>query len=407
MKELFTKEQVRAWLKENDLKDVKSIEDAFVDQIKDVLQEALETEMTHQIGYSKYDWKNKETENSRNGHTKKTVKSRFGEIDLQIPRDNDAEFEPTIVKKHERMLSDSTEDKITSMYARGMSTRDIDSQIRSIYGYGVSSEMVTTITNKIIPIAKEWQNRPLKPIYPILYLDGIMFNVNQDAHITNKTVYLVYGITIEGKKEILGIWIGEAESAKFWMGVVADLRNRGVKDILIACVDGLKGFKEAIKSTFQQTEIQKCIVHQIRNCTKFVNYKDRKAFCADMREMYTAPNEEAGLAALQRFEDKWGGRYGYAIKSWKENWPELSTFFKYPPEIRRMIYTTNIIENFNRRIRQRTKNKSSFPTDESLFKMLYLIVIDASEKWTMPVQNWGIIINQMRVYFGERVDKYL
>lgn len=219
MKKLFTKEQVRAWLKENDLKDIKSIEDAFVDQIKDVLQEALETEMNHELGYSKYDWKNKETDNSRNGHTKKTVKSRFGEIDLQIPRDTDAEFEPIIVKKHERMLSDSTEDKITSMYAHGMSTRDIDSQVRSIYGYGASAEMVSTITNKIMPIAKEWQNRPLKPIYPILYLDGIMFNVNQDAHITNKTAYLVYGITIEGKKEILGIWIGEAESAKFWMSV--------------------------------------------------------------------------------------------------------------------------------------------------------------------------------------------
>lgn len=407
METLFTKEQVRNWLKENNLTSIKSIEDAFVGQMKDVLQEALEAEMNHELGYSKYDWKNKETENSRNGHSKKTVKSRFGEIELKIPRDIKNEFEPIIVKTHERIVSDSIEDKITSMYAHGMSTRDIDSMVKSIYGIEVSAEMVTKITDKIIPLAKTWQNRGLKPFYPIIYLDGVVFYVNQDGHIVNKTAYLVYSINIDGKKEILGIWIGESESAKFWMTVISDLRNRGVQDILIACVDGLKGFKEAIKSTFPDTEIQKCIVHQIRNSTKFVNYKDRKPFCADLKEIYTAPNEQAGLDALERFEKKWGDRYGYAAKSWRDNWPELSTFFRYPPEIRRIIYTTNAIENFNRQIRKYTKSKSSFPSDESLFKMLYLIVRDASEKYTMPVPNWGIVVNQLRVYFGARMEKYL
>ncbi len=407
MKPLFTKEQARTFLRENDLKDAKSIEDAFIAQIKDVLQEALDEELTHELGYSKYDWKNKQTDNSRNGHTRKTVRSRFGNIDLKIPRDTVGEFDPVIVKKHERSLSDSLEDKIIGLYAKGMSNRDLHEEIKELYGVEVSAEMVSRITDKIIPIAKEWQNRPLDPIYPILYLDGIVFNVQQDSQVTKKTVYLVFGINLEGKKDVLGIWIGEAESAKFWMKVLVDLKNRGVKDILIASVDGLKGFKEAIGSVFPETEVQGCIVHQIRNSTKFVNYKDRKEFCNNMKAVYTAPNEEAGLTALDKFEETWGGKYSYAIKSWRNNWNELATFFKYPEEIRRIMYTTNAIENLNRRIRKVTKTKSSFPTDESLFKLLYLIIIDTSKKWSMPHREWGTIINHLRIYFSERVDAYL
>lgn len=407
MSKLFTRDQARDWLRQNGLKDGKSITNAFISEIKDVLQEALEEEMTASLGYSRYDWKNKQTDNSRNGHTKKTLRSQFGEIDLQIPRDAEGEFEPVIVKKHERTMSNDLEDMIISLFAQGTSTRDIGVHMQKVYGLDVSAEMVTRITDKILPIAKEWQNRQLNELYPIIYLDGIVFNVNKDGHIIKKTAYLVFAITIEGKKDILGIWIGEAESSKFWMTVLADLKNRGVKDLLIASVDGLKGFEEAIRATFPKTEIQKCIVHQIRNSTRFVNYKDRKAFCGDMREIYTAPNEDAGLAALDRFDERWGSKYLYALKSWRENWQCLSTFFKYPPEIRRLIYTTNPIENFNRRIRKITKNKSSFPTDDSLFKILYLIVMDASEKWIMPIQNWGIILNQLQVYFGERVDAYL
>lgn len=407
MSKLFTQEQARAWLRANNLKDAKSIETAFVAEIKDVLQEALEEEMNHELGYTRYDWKNKETDNSRNGHTKKTVKGKFGHITLDIPRDANGEFEPVIVKKHERTISTELEDLIRSLFAKGVSDRDINSHMKEIYGINVSAEMVSNITDKILPVAKEWQNRELNGMYPIIYLDGIIFSVRQDGMVIKKTGYVVFAVTIEGKKEVLGIWIGETESSKFWMSVLADLKNRGVNDILIASVDGLSGFEEAIKSIYSKTEIQKCVVHQIRNSTKFVNYKDRKAFCADMKEIYTAPNEEAGLAALDKFEEKWGAKYGYAIKSWRTNWPLLSTFFKYPPEIRRLIYTTNPIENFNRQIRKITKTKGAFPTDDSLFKILYLIVEDASEKWTMPLHNWGTIVNQLRLYFGERIDAYL
>ena len=404
---LFTREQAREWLRENNLKDGKSIENAFISEISDVLQEALEEEMNTTLGYSKYDWKNKQTDNSRNGHTKKTVRSKLGEFELKIPRDTNGDFEPIIVKRHERTISTSLEDTIIALFAQGTTTRDISAHMEKVYGLDVSAEMVTRITDKILPIAREWQNRQLNEVYPIVYLDGIMFNVYKDGHIVKKTGYVVFAITLEGKKDVLGIWIGEAESSKFWMSVLSDLKNRGVKDILIASVDGLTGFKEAIQATFPRTEVQKCIVHQVRTSTKYVNYKDRKAFCQDMKEIYTAPNEDAGLDALDRFEEKWGGKYSYAIKSWRSNWEILSTFFKYPPEIRRLIYTTNPIENFNRKIRKVTKNKGSFPTDESLFKILYLIVVSASEKWILPLPNWGLILNQLHVYFSERLDAYL
>lgn len=244
-------------------------------------------------------------------------------------------------------------------------------------------------------------------MYPVIFLDGIVFNVRQDGVVTKKTAYVVFAINVEGRKEVLGIWIGEAESSKFWMTVLTDLRNRGVQDILIASVDGLSGFEEAIKASYSMTDVQRCIVHQIRNSTRFVSHKDRKQFCDDMKEIYTAPNEEAGLLALDRFEEKWRGKYLYAVKSWRVNWPCLSTFFKYPPEIRQLIYTTNPIENFNRSIRKVTKTKSSFPTDDSLFKILYLIVIDTSEKWTQPIKHWGVILNQLTVYFKERVQSYI
>jgi putative transposase len=407
VKPLCTKDQIRCFLRENNLRDAKSIEDAFIAQIKDVLQEALEEELTHELGYSKYDWKNKDSDNLRNGHTKKTVKSKYGDVDLQIPRDSAGEFEPVIVKKHERRLTGSIEDKIIGLYAKGMSNRDIFDSMQDLYGIEVSAEMVTRITDKVLPLAREWQNRPLEPVYPILYLDGMVFPVQQDGQVIKKTVYLVFGVTLEGRKDVLGIWIGEAESAKFWMKVLVDLKNRGVADVLIASVDGLKGFKEAIESVFPQTDIQQCVIHQIRNSAKYVSYKDLKAFCADMKTIYTAPNEEAGLGAHPPLEEAWGGKYGYAIKSWRSNWRNLATFFKYPAEIRRIIYTTNTIENLNRQMRKVTKNKSSFPTDDALFKLLYLAVMDASKKWTTALRDWSTIINQLRIYYGERIDNYL
>lgn len=408
MGKIFTREQARQFLKENKLADGKSVEDAFIDSFKDVLQEILEAELDHELGYSKYDWKNKETSNNRNGHTGKTVRSRLGgKVRIKVPRDAKGEFEPVVVKKHERKVSDSIDEMIIGMYAKGMSTRDIKEHVASAYGLDVSAEMVTRITDKVLPLAREWQNRPLEPLYAILYLDGVVFNVVQDGQVTKKTAYTIYGINVDGYKEVLGVWIGEVESSKFWMRVLVDLKNRGVKDILIACVDGLKGFPEAIESAYPKTEIQRCIVHQIRYSTRFVSYKDRKPFCKDMKKIYTAPNEEEGKRALDEFENEWGDKYPYAIKSWRDNWEQLSTFFKYPEEIRRIIYTTNTIESFHRTIRKVTKTKSSFPTDDSLFKLLYLVVIDKSEKWTMPIQNWGTILNQLGIYFGERITKYI
>ena len=403
---LLTKEKIREIARNSNF-DAELMADKLAAQYKEILQEALEAEMDNELGYSKYDWKNKENTNSRNGHSKKTVSSRYGKMELKIPRDIEGNFDPVTVKTHDRMVNPSIDDKIISMYARGMSTRDINDQIKEIYGIDVSADMVSRITDKVIPLAKEWQNRSLQEVYPLLFLDGIMFNVKQDGQLTIKTVYIVYAINLEGMKEILGIWIGEAESAKFWMNVVCDLQVRGVKDIFIASVDGLNGFEEAICSVFPKTEIQRCIVHQIRTSTKFVSYKDRKKFCKDMKEIYNSPNEESGLAALDKFEEIWGKQYPYAIKSWRNNWKNISTFFKYPKEIRKIIYTTNHIENFNRAIRKVTKTKSSFPTEESLLKLLYLIVMDKTEKWTMPIHNWSLIINQLGIYFQERLTNYL
>lgn len=406
MKQILTKEQAREIARSSNF-DAELMADKLVAQYKDILQEALEAEMDDELGYSKYDWKNKMNTNSRNGHSKKTVSSKFGEVDLKIPRDIEGNFEPVTVKKHDRCVNPSIDDRIISMYAKGMSTRDINSQMREIYGIDVSADMVSRITDKVIPLAKEWQNRPLQSVYPLIFLDGIVFDVRQDGQMTKKTAYVVYGINLVGMKEILGIWLGEAESSKFWMNVVRDLQTRGVKDVFIASVDGLNGFEDAICSVFPKTEIQRCVVHQIRASTKYVSYKDRKKFCSDMRQIYTSPNEKAGLEALGKFEQIWGKKYQYAIKSWRDNWKNLATFFKYPQEIRKIIYTTNHIENFNREIRKVTKTKSSFPTEDSLLKLLYLIVIDKTEKWTMPVRDWSLIINQMGVYFGERLTNHL
>lgn len=407
MEKLFTKEQAREFIKKNNLFDAEKLADTLVSGYKDILQEALEAEMDQELGYSKYDWKNKERTNSRNGHSKKAVNSKYGKIELDIPRDTEHKFDPITVKTHERRVNPSMDERIISMYAKGVSDRDIHAHMQEIYGINVSAELVSKITDKVLPLAREWQNRPLDEVYPIIFLDGIVFPVRQDGQIVKKTVYVVFGINLEGKKEVLGIWIGEAESSKFWMSVLTDLQMRGVKDILIASVDGLKGFEQAISAVYPKTEIQQCIVHQIRTSTKFVSYKDRKQFCADMRLIYTAANEKQGLEALDEFEKRWGKKYSYAVKSWHNNWKNLATFFKYPQEIRKIIYTTNHIENFNRTIRKITKTKSSFPTDDSLLKLLYLITMDNTKKWTMPIREWGTIVNQLSVYFGERITPYL
>ncbi len=405
--ESMTRQEAKDFLKKNKITDIAGIENALKRQYKDMLQAALEAEMDDALGYSKYDWKNKETSNSRNGHSKKTVQTTHGKLELDIPRDVNGEFEPVIVKKHERTLPHKTEDVIFSLYARGLSTRDINAQMRELYGVDLSAETISRITDKILPVAREWQERPLEEVYVFTYLDGIVFNVNRDGVVQKTTGYVVYGITVNGMKDVLGIWVGEAESSKFWMKVLVDLKNRGVKDIFIASVDGLNGFEQAIHAVFPKTEVQNCIVHQIRNACKFVSYKDLKQFCADMKPIYHAPNEQAGREALDAFETKWGAKYGYAVKSWRDKWGVLSTFFKYPEEIRRMMYTTNPIEGINRRLRKVTKTKGSFPSEEALFKLLYLVVQEMTRKWTLPVKNWSSVIQQLGVYFGERVEGYL
>jgi putative transposase len=400
---LFTREMIRQCIKENNLRDGKSILDFLKTSFGEFIQEALEAEMDEELGYSRYDYKEKEGTNSRNGHHKKVLKTEMGNVEIRVPQDTEGEFEPQIVPKHSREVSPTIHDAILSMYAKGMSTPDINSHLKRIYGFEVSAETVSRITDKILPIAKEWQNRPLDRVYPIIFLDGVVFNVVEDGTTRKKTAYIVYGINTEGYKEILGIWLGEAESSKFWMIVLSELRERGVKDILIASVDGLNGFSEAIKGIYPNTEIQRCIVHQIRNSSKFVPWKDRKAFCADMKKIYNAINEEQALSSFSEFSERWGKKYPYAIRSWENNWNELMTFMKYPAEIRQLIYTTNPIEAFNRGIRKVTKTKTSFRTTDSLFKLLYLVSQDIEEKWTLPIRNWGLILNQLMVYFEGRI----
>ena len=288
-----------------------------------------------------------------------------------------------------------------------MSTRDIQDHFNDLYGSEVSPTLISNVTNKILPLVKEWQNRPLEALYPIIFMDAIHFKVRYEGRIQSKAAYVVLGITVEDLKEVLGIWIGESESSKFWLLVLNELKNRGVQDILIACTDNLNGFSEAIQATFPETEVQKCIVHQIRNSVKFVGYKDLKPVTADLKPIYKASTEEQALEALSDFDEKWGKRYPIITKSWMDNWTELATFFKYPEELRRIIYTTNLIEGFHRQLRKPTKSKSVFPSDESLIKMLYLVTMDVTKKWTMKVQNWGQILSQFVIFFENRVTDYI
>jgi transposase-like protein len=405
MGKYFTREQVKGFLAENKIENGKDLQDAFKDLFKDFFQEAFESELEDELGYSKYDWRNKKkTSNSRNGSSsKKVISDVAGEIDLSIPRDREGKYEPHLIKKYQKDIS-SIDDKILSMYSKGMSTNAINSHIKDIYGFEVSSEQVSRITDKIIPLVKEWQNRPLDKIYPIMFLDGMVFDVKEDGVYRKKTAYTVLGVNLEGKKDILGIWLGDSESSKFWMTVLNDLKTRGVEDVFIFSVDGLPGFKDAIKSIFPQSEVQNCIVHQIRNCAKYVTHTDKKAFCRDMKPIYKAINEKSGLEAIDDFEKKWGKKYPYAVQSWRKNWDSLSVFFKYPAEIRRLIYTTNPIESYNNGVKRITKTKTCFGSEESLLKLIYLVTQDISKKWENPLPNWGLIYNQIMIFFKDRIS---
>ena len=382
--------------------DASDVQEMLKDLLGDTLQGMLEGEMDQKLGYSKYDYQNKDTDDSRNGYSKKTVTSSVGEIDLDIPRDRKGEFEPQIVKKNQTDIS-NIEDQVLSMYAKGMTTRDISAHLKSVYGVDASAEMISHMTDRILPIAKEWQNRPLEKKYAIVFMDAVHFHVRQDSQTVKKAVYVAIGIRLNGRKEVLGMWVGGNESAKYWLGVLNEIKNRGVEDIMIVSVDGLSGFGDAIGAVFPKAEIQRCIVHQVRYSTKFVNYKDLKPFVKDLKEVYQASTEELALENLDQLEEKWGKKYPSSVASWRNNWPQLSTYFKYPAEIRKIIYTTNAIENFNRQLRKVTKAKTIFPTDDALFKMLYLAMCDITEKWTGAGWNWGQTLDQLCIYFGDRI----
>ncbi|MGI6764886.1 MAG: IS256 family transposase [Anaerovoracaceae bacterium] len=381
---------------------LKYLKEAF----QDVLQEMLEAEMDITLGYAKNDVQNKKTNNSRNGYTPKTVKTQMGPLELDIPRDRDGEFEPKIVPKYKRDIS-GIEEKVISLYARGMSTRDIHDQIKDLYGIELSAEMVSKITERILPEIKEWQNRPLESIYPFVFMDAIHYKVRDDNRIVNRAAYVVLGINIEGNKDILGIWIGENESSKFWLGILNELKNRGVADVLLFCVDGLTGLKEAIEAAFPKAEIQRCIIHQLRNSFKYVSYKDIKEFSKDFKSVYTAVSENEALDELCILKDKWGQKYPFALRSWEANWDVLSPFFKFPAEIRKIIYTTNIIEGLHRQFRKVTKTKTVFPSDSSLEKMLYLASLNVMKKWTIRYRNWDQVLSQLIIIYGDRVENYL
>jgi len=369
-----------------------------------ILQRALEAEMTEHLGYEKNSNDGDNSGNNRNGHTEKTVLLENQSATIDIPRDRNGTFEPVIIPKHEKRVP-LFNDQIISMYSFGMTDRDIKAHLEKIYNVEVSPDLISRVTNAVLEEVKEWQNRPLEKSYAIVYLDALRVKGKEDGKSCLKSVYTALAVNFEGKKEVLGLWIAENEGAKFWMGVLTELKNRGVQDILIACMDGLTGFPEAVRSIYPNTRVQLCIVHMVRNSTKFVSYKDLKKVCADLKAIYSANSEEAGHGALEDFGKKWNDKYPMIYKSWEHHWNDLSEFFKYPPEIRRAIYTTNAIESMNYQLRKVTKNRSSFSTDDAIIKLLYLAIRNVSEKWTMPIREWGQALNQFAIEFGkERVS---
>ena len=371
---------------------------------RDVLQESLEAEMDEALGYGKYNNMDKNNDNSRNGYSKKTVKTELGPVQINIPRDRNGDFEPKIVPKHQRSVN-GIEDKILGLYATGMTTRDISEQIKELYGVDISAETVSNITNRILPLVSEWQNRPLEKTYSFIFMDAIHYKVREDKQIIVKAAYVVIGVNMDGEKEILGIWIGANESSKFWLSVLNDLKNRGIQDVLIFCVDGLNSFKEAIGAAFPFAKIQRCIIHQIRFSMKYIPYKDRKAFIADLKGIYRAVNEEVAMDKLLSLKEKWSSKYPNAVKSWEDNWDNLSTFFAFSDNIRKIIYTTNTIESLNSQFRKVTKTKLIFPNDDSLLKMLYLAVEHVAKKWTRSYSDWDLVINQLKIVFSDTLSK--
>jgi putative transposase len=397
-------EFIKQFIETYDIKNTDDIKAAMADMLGSTLQGMLESELDEDLGYAKYDTANKRTDNSRNGFTPKTLRSEFGEVDIDVPRDRNGDFEPQIIKKNQTDIK-GLDGQIISMYAKGMSNRDIENHLRELYGIDVSATLISKITDKILPEIREWQSRTLKSLYAIMFFDAIHYPVRTDGTVKQRAVYLAIGIDMNGVKEVCGLWIGDAESSKFWLNIMNEMKNRGVRDILIASVDGLSGFGEAIHTVYPQTDVQRCIVHQIRNSVRYVVWKDMREFTSDLKMVYAAATEELGLHELDKVDQKWGRKYPASIKSWRTNWHELSTFFKYPAEIRKIIYTTNAIENFNRSLRKVTKAKAAYPSEEALLKSLYLAIIDITKKWTGKRQDWGSILGQLLIYFDDRIQE--
>lgn len=371
--------------------------------LKDMTEQILEAEMADHLGYDKHSSEGKNTGNSRNGKTAKTVRSGFGEVSLETPRDRNGTFEPAIVKKRQNDISDFDE-KIISMYAKGMTVRDIQEHIKDFYGVEVSPTTISNITDKVMSLAAEWQSRPLSTVYAIVFFDAIHYHVRQEGKVVNKAAYTCLGVDLKGHKDVLGLWVGENEGAHYWLGILNELKNRGIEDILIACVDGLKGFPEAVNSAFPKTETQLCIVHMIRNSLKYVGSKYQKEFIVDLKMVYKAPSEDKASYELDKLIAKWGQKYPLAVNSWKNNWIYVSTFFKFPEQIRKIIYTTNAVEGLHRQLRKVTKNRSVFPNDEALTKILFLAIQDVMKKWSMPLANWALTISQLAVMYDGRFN---
>ena len=378
-------------------------EGIFARLFSHTIEQMLEAELSDHLGYEPYEAKGRNSGNNRNGRYPKKVRSSEGETTIQVPRDRNGAFEPQLVKKH-LANTNELEDKIIGMYAKGMSVRDIQATLQELYGVDISPSTLSAITDKVWELVESWQSRPLASIYPIIYLDAIHIKMRRDGKVENTAVYVVLGVDLEGHRDVLGHWVGDgSESANFWLSVVTDLQSRGVKDILIASMDGLTGFKEAILAVFPKTDIQRCIIHQIRNSLKYIAWKDRKPFVADLKAIYQAPTREAAEANLRKLSEKWSSQYAVAVRSWENNWEDLATFFDYPAEIRRMIYTTNTVEGYNRQLRKVTKTRASFPTAEAVRKLFFLANRDIVKKWTMPIYNWPSILNQLVIRFDDRI----
>ena len=404
--ELTPKELMKQYVDSQNFTSTTEIIQAMKDLFRDAIQQVMESELDVELGYEKSERMSDSesailSKNYRNGYSKKTVKTQLGEIEVKVPRDRNGEYEPKIIGKYSRN-ADGMEEKILSLYACGMSQRDIAEQIKNLYDVEISPELVSKISEKIMPEVNEWQNRPLESVYPFVFMDAIHYKVKENHQYITKAAYVVLGINMEGSKDILGIWIGEHESSKFWLNVLTELKSRGVRDVYLFCVDGLTGFREAIEAVYPNAGIQRCIIHQIRYSTRFVSYKDIKELMADLKLVYTAVTEDEALHNLMSFKEKWSKSYPSCVKTWEDNWDILSTFFAYPAEIRKIIYTTNIIEGLNRQFRQITKNKPSFTNDESLRKMLYLASKNIVKRWTQRCRNWDVVLNYLKVMFEDR-----